>query len=205
MANYKAFSTLLATPMGGRLTETGNDGLALYGEVTLSLTEKFTLAIGARQHDQENYSQSMLPTNQAPLYVNRDFAADPLAGVPNPASPRTLSEFDKPTGRVSAQYQFTDDIMGYVSYAEGFNPGGSGFINRPVTNELIASSWTAETISNAEVGMRADLATGVCDSTPRCSTRGGTTQLRPWQCDSATRMASATAKTRGPLSTRTWV
>jgi len=160
MANYKAFSTLLATPMGGRLTQTGNEGLALFGEVTLNLTEKFTLAVGARQHDQDNYSQSMLPTNQAPLYVNREFAGDPLAGVNNPASARVPSEFDKTTGRASAQYQFTDNLMGYVSYAEGFNPGGSSFINRPVTNELILNTWTAEIISNAEVGVRSDLANG---------------------------------------------
>ena len=160
MANYKAFSTLLATPMGGRLTQTGNEGLALFGEVTLSLTDKLTLAIGARQHDQDNYSQSMLPTNQAPLFVNREFAGDPLAGVNHPASPRVPSEFDKATGRASVQYQFTDNIMGYVSYAEGFNPGGSSFINRPVTNELILNTWTAEIIDNAEIGLRSDLANG---------------------------------------------
>jgi iron complex outermembrane receptor protein len=160
MTYYKGFSTLLATPMGGRLTQTGNEGLALFGEVTLNLTDKFTLAIGARQHDQDNYSQSMLPTNQAPLYVNREFGGDPLAGVNNPASARVPSEFEKDTGRVSARYQFTDNIMGYVSWAEGFNPGGSTFINKPVTNELVLNTWTAEIIENAEVGLRSDLANG---------------------------------------------
>ena len=160
MTYYKGFSTLLATPMGGRLTQSGNEGLALFGEVTLSLTDKFTLAIGAREHQQDNYSQSMLPTSQAPLYVNREFAGDPLAGYNNPASARSPSEFDKATGRASAQYQFTDNIMGYVSYAEGFNPGGSSFINQPVTNQLILNTWTAEIITNAEVGVRTDLANG---------------------------------------------
>jgi iron complex outermembrane receptor protein len=160
MAYYKGFSTLLATPMGGRLTQTGNEGLALFGEVTVNLTDKLTLAVGARQHDQDNYSQSMLPTTQAPLYVNRQFSGDPLAGYNNPASPRVPSEFDKSTGRASLQYQFTDNIMGYMSYAEGFNPGGSSFINKPVTNELILNTWTAEIISNAEIGMRSDLANG---------------------------------------------
>ena len=86
--------------MGGRLTQTGNEGLAFFGEVTLHLTEKFTLAIGARQHDQDNYSQSMLPTNQAPLYVNREFAGDPLAGVNNPASARVpLNSINPPAER----------------------------------------------------------------------------------------------------------
>ncbi len=160
MAYYKGFSTLLATPMGGRLSQSGNEGLALFGEVTLNLTDKFTLAIGARQHDQDNYTQTMLPTTQAPLYVNREFAGDPLAGYNNPATPPSLTEFDKTTGRASAQYQFTENLMGYVSYAEGFNPGGSALINQPVTNQLILNTWTAEIISNAEVGVRSDLANG---------------------------------------------
>ena len=50
--------------------------------------------------------------------------------------------------------------MGYVSYAEGFNPGGSALINQPVTNQLILNTWTAEVIQNAEVGLRSDLANG---------------------------------------------
>jgi iron complex outermembrane receptor protein len=156
MAFYKGFSSLLATPKGGRLAQTGNTGLALFGEVTFSLTDKFTLAVGVRQHDQDNYSQQMTPTNQAPLYVNRDFAADPLAGISNLA--RTTTSFSKPTGRVSAKYQFTNDMMGYVSWSEGFNPGGSSTINKPITNELVFNAWTSEIISNFEVGIRSDLA-----------------------------------------------
>ncbi len=158
MAFYKGFSTLRATPMGGRLSQGGNEGLALFGEVTMPLTDKFTLAIGARQHDQDNYSQQMTPTYQAPLFVNRDFAADPLAGSMNLA--RTLSSFKKSTGRVSAQYQFTDDLMAYASYAEGFNPGGSIFISRPGDNVLVQNDWTPEVISNFEIGVRSDLANG---------------------------------------------
>jgi iron complex outermembrane receptor protein len=158
MAFYKGFTSLRATPMGGRLSQTGNDGLALFGEVTVSLTDKLTLAVGARQHDQDNYSQQMTPTNQAPLYVNRDFAGDPLEGLMNLA--RTPSSFKKSTGRVSARYQFTDDVMGYVSYSEGFNPGGSIFINRPGDNVLVQNDWSPEVISNFEVGVRSDLAGG---------------------------------------------
>jgi iron complex outermembrane receptor protein len=158
MAFYKGFSSLLATPKGGRLSQGGNDGIAYFGEVTVSLTDKLTLAVGARHHDQDNYSQQMTPTNQAPLYVNQDFALDPLEGLMNLS--RTTSGFDKATGRVSARYQFNDDVMGYVSYSEGFNPGGSIFINKPVTNELIRNDWTPEIISNLEVGVRSDLANG---------------------------------------------
>ena len=128
MAYYKGFSTLLANPLGGSLTEAGNDGVAFFGEVTVSLTDKLTLAIGARNHDQDNYSQHMTPTNQAPLFVNREFAADPLAGIMNPGAP-SLSAFDKATGRVSLQYQFTDDLMGYTSFSRGLQP------RRPVPHQ----------------------------------------------------------------------
>jgi outer membrane receptor protein involved in Fe transport len=92
MANYKAFSTLLATPMGGRLTQTGNEGLALFGEVTLSLTDKLTLAIGARQHDQDNYSQSMADEPSAAVR-EREFAgirwrvSRPRRGCPRSTKP----------------------------------------------------------------------------------------------------------------------
>ena len=93
--------------------------------------------------------------------------------------------------------------MGYVSYAEGFNPGGSAFINKPVTNELVLNTWTAEIISNAELGVRADLANGrVRLQRHVCSTRRGTTQSRPWRCGSATQTAK-TAKTRDPSLIRT--
>ena len=77
------------------MTQTGNEGLAIYGEVTMDLTDKFTLAVGARNQDQNNYSQAMTPTNQAPLYVNRDFAADPLEGLMNLARSE-LSTTDPP-------------------------------------------------------------------------------------------------------------
>jgi iron complex outermembrane receptor protein len=73
---------------------------------------------------------------------------------------RTLSSFKKSTGRVSAQYQFNDDLMAYASYAEGFNPGGSIFISRPGDNVLVQNDWTPEVISNFEVGVRSDLANG---------------------------------------------
>ena len=80
--------------MGGTANRERHPALALFGEVTVRLGDKFTLAVGARQHDQDNYSQTMTPTSQAPLYVNRQFARDPLAGVKyNPAPQRGVYAF----------------------------------------------------------------------------------------------------------------
>jgi iron complex outermembrane receptor protein len=165
IAFYKPFSTLTATvpgsaipARGGRLSENGTSGIAFFGEVTLSLTDKLTLALGAREHNQDNFAQVMSPTGQAPLLVNHEFATDPLEGVADGL--RTPSSFDKATGRVSAQYQFTNEIMGYTSFAQGFNSGNAVYVNIPITNELRLYNYKPETLNNFEVGVRSDLADG---------------------------------------------
>ena len=165
IAFYKGFSTLRNfNNIGGTLTEAGTKGYALFGEVTMSLTDKFTLTVGARDHDQDNFTQSMTPTTQAPYFVNREFSGDPLAGIrSNPAANNngyTPSSFDKVTGRVSAKYQFTKDFMGYASFSQGFNSGSSTFVLLPGTTTFQLYSVVPETLNNFEVGIRSDLANG---------------------------------------------
>ncbi|MEO8467308.1 MAG: TonB-dependent receptor [Gammaproteobacteria bacterium] len=165
IAFYKGFSTLRNfNNIGGTLTEAGTKGYALFGEVTMSLTDKFTLTAGLRDHNQDNFTQSMTPTTQAPYYVNREFSGDPLAGIrSNPAAANngyTPSSFDKVTGRLSAKYQFTKEFMGYASYSQGFNSGGSTFVLLPGTTTFQLYSVTPETLNNFEVGIRSDLANG---------------------------------------------
>jgi outer membrane receptor protein involved in Fe transport len=75
MAQYKTNSTVARFGgIGGTLTENGTDGVALFGEVTFLLTDKLTLTVGARQHDQDNYSQVMTPINAAPRFANMEFS-----------------------------------------------------------------------------------------------------------------------------------
>jgi iron complex outermembrane receptor protein len=159
MAQYKTNSTVARYGgIGGSLTENGTSGIALFGEVTLSVTDKLTLALGARQHDQDNYSQAMTPTNAAPRYANQEFSRDPLQGLMN--LERTPSSFDKATGKVSAQYQFTDNVMGYTSFSQGFNSGNAVYVTHPETGSRDLYPTRPETLDNFEVGVRSDLADG---------------------------------------------
>jgi iron complex outermembrane receptor protein len=159
MASYKSNSTLNRFGgIGGNLTENGTSGIALFGELTLLLTDKFTVTVGARQHDQDNYSQTMTPINAAPQYSNREFSADPLAGYKN--LERAPSSFDKATGKVAAQYQFTDNIMGYASFAQGFNSGNAVYVTHPVNGSRNLYPTKPESLDNFEVGVRSDLADG---------------------------------------------
>jgi iron complex outermembrane receptor protein len=159
MAFYKGFSTLRnANNVGGNLSESGTDGYAVFGEATFHLTSKFDVTFGARYHDQNNYDQPMTPVNVAPQYTNMEFANDPLQGYNN-GNP-TLASFDKTTFRLSAQMQFTDNVMGYASFSQGFNSGGGRYVTEPVTGNLLLYPYKPENLDNFEIGIRSDLADG---------------------------------------------
>jgi iron complex outermembrane receptor protein len=141
---------------GLNLIET--DGWALFGEAQISLTDKLRLVLGARHHDQDNSAQrlTIVPgvSAVAPVETNTAFGiGDPLAGVA--MEPSLDDSFHKNTSRVSLQYQFLDDLMGYVSYSEGFNAGGVSISNIAGGVQLIFP-YTPETLKNYEIGMRSD-------------------------------------------------
>lgn len=137
------------------------DGYAVFGEATIHLTDTLDLTVGVRQHDQSGYSQTKvaIPGVTAPkplLPVNFHTGGDPFAGqkvgVPN------AFQFDKLTSRLVLQKQFSDDVMGYVSYSEGFDSGG---VSAPTINGVRTEfPYDPATLKNREIGIRADLAGG---------------------------------------------
>jgi outer membrane receptor protein involved in Fe transport len=136
------------------------DGWAVFGEATIHFTDTLDLTIGLRQHDQSGYSQNLAQvagvTAPKPLLPNQFHVGDPFngakTGIPNEFA------FDKLTSRAALQKQFTDNVMGYVSYSEGFNSGG---ISAPVVNGVRTEiPFKPSTLKNTEVGMRSDLANG---------------------------------------------
>jgi iron complex outermembrane recepter protein len=159
LAFYKGFSTLRQFGnVGGNLSENSTSGYAFFGEATFNATDKLTMTLGARYHDQDNSNQVMAPTNVAPQFTNMEFARDPLAGT-DQGDP-TDASFDKATFRLSGQYQFTDNVMGYASWSQGFNSGGAVYITEPVTGNLLLYPFEPENLDNYEVGVRSDLLDG---------------------------------------------
>jgi iron complex outermembrane receptor protein len=144
--------------MGGSLNRSYQQGWAIFGEATLSLTDRLDFTFGVRHHDQDLESEPWMPGNIAPQFTNMDFAQDPLAGTPS--GNVTPASFDKSTGRLALQYQFTDDIMAYASFSQGFNSGGATFVTIPGSGNQQLFSWEPETLENYEFGIRSDLADG---------------------------------------------
>jgi iron complex outermembrane receptor protein len=76
-------------------------------------------------------------------------------------APPGLATFGGETSRASLQYQWSDAIMTYVSFADGFGPGGQSNLNPnqfgchpdiPVGPRVFPS----EDLQNYEIGLRAD-------------------------------------------------
>ena len=161
-AGFQFFSgfawTGLHDGIGGNLNREEQDGMAIFGEATVGLTDALDFTFGLRYHDQDILTDSMIPTGQAPLFTNQTYATDPYAGYS--VGNTVPTSFDETTIRLSLQYQFTTDIMGYVSFSEGFNAGGSTFAVHPVDESLYLNSWIPETVENLEFGLRSDLNDG---------------------------------------------
>jgi iron complex outermembrane recepter protein len=135
------------------------DGFAVFAETTIALTDTLDLTLGVRHHDQTNESGPMIAAaNRAPRPATTNMlhtGGDPFAGSRGNAQ---TVEFDEVTMKVALQKQFTDDIMGYVSYSEGFDSGGISTVTQGTTQ--LRFPYTPQIIENSEIGIRADLANG---------------------------------------------
>ena len=140
---------------------------AIFGEVTIGLTDKLDMTLGVRITDDSGRTLSMTPTDGfRPQLPGMEPLGDVFAGVLSEVRPRP--DFGKnTTNKFALQYQLTDDIMLYGSFSEGFTETGVNYINIPT--ELSPGHCEAvptpipldrEEIQNREIGLRSDLANG---------------------------------------------
>ena len=149
-------------PAGDRLNGSEIDGWAVFGEVTVGLTERLDLTLGYRLHDQE---QDQFEFDEAagiaagitaakPLQTNREwFSGGVYDGIRIPDSTTSVA-FDKDTMRASLSWAFNDDAMIYVGYTEGFNSGGLAIYEDSLGP--VQTSFGPETLENTEIGLRSD-------------------------------------------------
>jgi iron complex outermembrane receptor protein len=132
---------------------------AIYAEFTYDLTEQLTLTVGGRYSEEELHSETYDPTeplgapDQPSFDLNGTIQLDPSSGVPLVFD----QDFDAFTPRVALQYQFTDTVMAYASYAEGFNGGGVNNRVDPTLPNNGVVTFESELLANIELGLRSDL------------------------------------------------
>ena len=133
----------------------------MFADVTFDITDQFSLGIGARYTDEDKdyIAREGLPT--AAIFPNGEFN-EPLDGQDfslAAASVQTDSQsWQEPTYRLTASYEFNDDVFAYFTYSRGFKSGGyndqagsGGFANFPL------QSYEPEFADSFEVGVKSDL------------------------------------------------
>ena len=135
---------------------------AFFAEATYDFTERLSLTAGARYTDEKKdyIARQGLPVAfifPGGVYEN------PLDGQDFSLASAFVQEdgqsWTEPTWRVTLSYQFTEDLFGYVTAAEGFKSGGyndqagsGGFDNFPV------QAYDPEFARSYEAGLRSSFA-----------------------------------------------
>jgi iron complex outermembrane recepter protein len=149
-------------PAGDRLNGDEIEGYAVFGEVTIGVTQRLDLTLGYRFHDQEQDQFEFDEvagvaagiTAAKPLQTNKDWQSGGVYdGIRIPGSTTTVA-FDADTYRGSLSYRFSDDAMIYFGYTEGFNSGGLAIYEDSLGPVQV--SYDPETLENTEIGLRTD-------------------------------------------------
>jgi iron complex outermembrane receptor protein len=127
-------------------TETSSESHSVFFEGDYSMLDsKLTLTAGTR---------FITETKR----MDRD-VSDPTTGVysvgPNAGGERTDNDW---IYRLGARYQFTDDLMAYVTNSTGFRSGG--FSPRASSLESLSAGFAPETLNNWEAGVKSTLLEG---------------------------------------------
>jgi iron complex outermembrane receptor protein len=154
-----------------------NDNLALFTQWTFDVTDALSLTAGARYTEENKGIQLLAYTTQPITAVSivpaamRPYTISPVTGLPvssNALIPGTNSyglhinpipyenTYDSVTGSASVQYRFTDSVMTYASWSQGFKSGGFNQRYNDVTVNYVPISFDEEEAETYEVGVKTE-------------------------------------------------
>ncbi len=126
---------------------------AVYAQGSLQLTEDWSMTLGARYTKDQKYAQVRNGLIFATVYPWSDWVPGYVrpAGELVPVVLDDSDEWSRFTPRIGVEYQYSDDIMFFASYAQGFKSGT--FNPRASTAEPAADP---EVVDSVEFGMKSD-------------------------------------------------
>jgi len=142
---YDLFEWLAGLPDGsiGTISQHGEtESYAAFTSADWSVTEELTLNAGVRYTYEE---KTLEPVGQ------EFFLPDGTALQPPVAAVHADTDWDKWSPRVGAQYDFTDNMMAYTSYSQGFKSGG--FFGR-ITSGTNVRKFNPEEVGTYEIGLK---------------------------------------------------
>ncbi|MBP8233357.1 MAG: TonB-dependent receptor [Rhizorhabdus sp.] len=149
------YTSVILIKSGGAVK---NDSLASFAHLTFKATDKLRLTAGARYTDE---TKRFTPDQQVIFY---DYTQSLFGGagftdgqriLPKVQSKRKFNDFSMLLG---ADYQWTDRLMTYVSFSQGFKSGG--FNQRVFPPRAVPGSFEPETADVYEAGLKTSNAAG---------------------------------------------
>ncbi|MEM7727779.1 MAG: TonB-dependent receptor [Pseudomonadota bacterium] len=147
------------------------ESFALFGQATYDLTDRLSATLGGRfTWEDKSIIQGSLfaptPVDSGTPRIALDAvccivgdisSVDPATGLPTRLNDQSL-DFSEPSWRLSLDYDFTPDMLGYASYARGVRAGG--FNAGALLDPLSFNTVEPEEIDTFEVGLKSDLLDG---------------------------------------------
>jgi outer membrane receptor protein involved in Fe transport len=190
--NYRGVTpAVFANAMAGQSTDLLNivydETEALFADLSWNVTDKLTLAFGLRSQEDTHLGTDQIRHGTTTSNIREPFPwNDPNYSLRDPFGYTAInsplvgaSKFEGTPARLSVQYEFRDDLMAYITLADGYQPGGVTLVpanilvltNGVATAGLLRDIYNnnqaqldlpyqlvrgEQTVDNFEIGMKAD-------------------------------------------------
>ena len=133
--------------------------ISVYGDATWSFNDRWNLSFGGRWN-QDDKTASVFVARYLGVLEGPETALDP-DNIPDNLLLLSVSsdytnsrKFDEFTPRVSIDYAFNDNVMGYASYTNGFKSGGFDMRGNEAAFPGTVDGYDSETVDNYEIGLK---------------------------------------------------
>jgi outer membrane receptor protein involved in Fe transport len=128
-----------------RLVHTEIDEVAVFGELTWQATERLALTGGVRWFDFSLDEQATAVTG---------FPGTPGSGPGNPLA----SDESDTIFKLNVAYDFTDDVLGYALFSQGYRAGGTNDQTAAaLAGVTIPPGFGSDSVDNYEIGLKTTL------------------------------------------------
>lgn len=145
--SLEAITNMMGVQIAKSIQKQDMNSHALFGEMTYNLTEKARLTFGARY----SYEEKDLEIDNT---AGAGFVCpDPNASDFAPYCRDPNVDFDDTIFRAGIDYRFSEDLMGYFMWSQGFKSGG--WVARAQSPTSVVP-YDPETLDSFEVGVRSE-------------------------------------------------
>jgi iron complex outermembrane receptor protein len=123
-----------------------------FGDLSFDISERLKLSVGGR-YTKDKKSGQVYRQNftgiRTPLFGN-------TAAIPGlvRSNFRSADTYERFTPRISASYEISDDLNGYVSYSQGFKSGGFDMRSDAILTPASADGYGPEKVASYEGGLK---------------------------------------------------